>query len=382
MKFKSNIFCAVIAATISLSASVNAQTLGLKTVVIDPGHGGKDAGAVSADKKTMEKSIVLDISEKLRDKISSAYPGVKVLMTRDDDSFVELNNRARFATNNNADLFISVHINSVDGKRTAPNGYSVHILGPSNDKNKDTYAFNMEVCKKENEVILLEEDYSTTYQGFDPNNPESDIYLRLMANSYREQSLIFAQLVDDKMKKGPFTKDNGIYQNNFAVLRLASMPAVLLELGFISNPNDLTQLRKESARNNIAQNLFEAFCEYKSFYDESVGAVKEKAQRTENNDNVQSATSEVQETRSAFSVDESCIYATQVLASSKDMKPDDPYFLGYTCKKMKSGKLYKYYIGISTDLEEAKKISRDIRKKYPDAFLVKIENDMALRVNQ
>ena len=382
MKFKSNIFCAVIAATISLSASVNAQTLGLKTVVIDPGHGGKDAGAVSADKKTMEKSIVLDISKKLRDKISSAYPGVKVLMTRDDDSFVELNNRARFATNNNADLFISVHINSVDGKRTAPNGYSVHILGPSNDKNKDTYAFNMEVCKKENEVIMLEEDYSTTYQGFDPNNPESDIYLRLMANSYREQSLLFAQLVDDKMKKGPFTKDNGIYQNNFAVLRLASMPAVLLELGFISNPNDLTQLRKESARNNIAQNLFEAFCEYKSFYDESVGAVKEKAQRTENNDNVQSATSEVQETRSAFSVDESCIYATQVLASSKDMKPDDPYFLGYTCKKMKSGKLYKYYIGISTDLEEAKKISRDIRKKYPDAFLLKIENDMALRVNQ
>ena len=88
MKFKSNIFCAVIAATISLSASVNAQTLGLKTVVIDPGHGGKDAGAVSADKKTMEKSIVLDISKKLRDKISSAYPGVKVLMTRDDDSCV------------------------------------------------------------------------------------------------------------------------------------------------------------------------------------------------------------------------------------------------------------------------------------------------------
>ena len=110
--------------------------------------------------------------------------------------------------------------------------------------------------------------------------------------------------------------------------------------------------------------------------------MKEKAQRTENNDNVQSATSEVQETRSAFSLDESCIYATQVLASSKDMKPDDPYFLGYTCKKMKSGKLYKYYIGISTDLEEAKKFSRDIRKKYPDAFLVKIENDMALRVNQ
>ena len=382
MKFISNIFCAVIAATICLSTTANAQTLGLKTVVIDPGHGGKDAGAVSTDKKTMEKSIVLDISKKLKDKISSAYPGVKVLMTRDDDSFVELNNRARFATKNNADLFISVHINSVDGKRTAPNGYSVHILGPSNDKNKDTYAFNMEVCKKENEVILLEDDYSTTYQGFDPNNPESDIYLRLMANSYREQSLIFAQLVDDKMKKGPFTKDNGIYQNNFAVLRLASMPAVLLELGFISNPNDLAQLRKESARDNIAQHLFEAFCEYKSFYDESVGAVAEKAQHTEKTGNVQDTKSEATDAQSAVSGDESCIYATQVLASAKDMKPDDPYFLGYTCKKLKSGKLYKYYIGLSTDLEEAKEISRDIRTKYPDAFLVRIENDIALRVNQ
>lgn len=397
MKLKLHIFHAVLMALMISVPAAQAQKLGLNTVVIDPGHGGKDAGAISADKKTMEKNLVLDISERLQKKITAAYPSVKVLMTRSKDNFVELNNRASFASQNGASLFISVHINSVDGKRTGPNGYSIHILGPSNDKNKDTYAFNMDVCKRENEVILLEDDYSTTYQGFDPNDPESDIYLRLMANSYREQSFLFAQLVDQKMKSGPFAKGNGIYQNNFAVLRLASMPAVLLEMGFISNPNDLAQLRKSSSIDKMVNNLFEAFCEYKTIYDESVGAPAVKPKK---DGQAAAKPAEVKNTEEPKKADEvkkpaepkkedakveeagETYYATQVLASGKQMDPKDKYFLGYEMRKVYTGKLYKYFIGISTDINKAKEMSREIRKKYSDAFLVKVENGTAVRVNQ
>ena len=189
---KSSIFCAALLGTCIIQAAPRAfaqthESLGLRTVVIDPGHGGKDSGAISKDKKTQEKKIVLEISKLLKKKIEELNPGVSVFLTRDkDEVFVPLIDRARFATGKNADFFISVHINS--NTKTTPNGYSIHLLGPSTDKNKDTYAMNMDVVQRENSVILLEEDYSTTYQGFDPNDPESDIFLHLMANAYREQS--------------------------------------------------------------------------------------------------------------------------------------------------------------------------------------------------
>lgn len=389
MNLKFNIFRAAAAILLILAPlSSMAQNLGLTTVVIDPGHGGKDAGCISSDKKTKEKDIVLDISTKLQNKIKAAYPSVKVLMTRSGDEFIELANRAQYASKNGASLFISVHINSVEGKRTGPNGYSVHILGPSNDKNKDTYAFNMDVCKRENEVILLEDDYSTTYQGFDPSDPESDIFLRLMANSYREQSLLFAQKVNEKMKSGPFAKGNGIYQNNFAVLRLASMPAVLLELGFMSNPNDLAQLRKSSSIDKIVNNLYESFCEYKTLYDESVGAKKvlpiNKETKTVEK-KAEAATAPAPASAQAEPKAEAAqevYYATQVLATSKNMASNDSYFLGYEPRCLQSGNLRKYVIGVSEDINKAKEMYKKIHEKYKDSFLVKVENGASSRINQ
>ena len=141
----------------------------LSTVVIDPGHGGKDSGCISPSGKTMEKTLVLDISKRLADMIKAGYPDVKVIMTRSDDTFVTLQGRADIANANNANLFISVHVNSVPGKKNGPNGYSVHILGQYNSKNKDMYAGNMDVVRRENSVIKLEDDYTTRYEGFDPN---------------------------------------------------------------------------------------------------------------------------------------------------------------------------------------------------------------------
>lgn len=374
MKSKSSIFCAVLLAAGLLSMGFNASaqdqgSLGLRTVVIDPGHGGKDSGAISKDKKTQEKKLTLEISKLLKKKIEELNPGVSVYMTREkDDVFVPLIDRARFATGKNADFFISVHINS--NTKTTPNGYSVHLLGPSTDKNKDTYAMNMDVVKRENGVILLEEDYTTTYQGFDPDDPESDIFLHLMANAYREQSILFAQIVDKHLAGGPIRKSNGISQNNFAVLRLASMPAALLELGFISNPTDLEALRSSRNLDRIAQRLAEAFTEYKKLYDESVGADKPAA-----------ASTTAPATPAAPAAQSGTVwYGTQVLATRKAMDPKDGYFLGYEPKCVSTPTLNKYIIGVSEDLGEAREASKKIKAKYPDAFLVKVDDNGCTRV--
>ena len=392
MILKSVKFRAVLAALLifvcgTAVSAQNSGTPGLHTVVIDPGHGGKDPGAISKDKKSQEKAFVLDISKRLKEKIEAACPDVKVLLTRSDDRYIPLIDRAKYATQNNADVFISVHINASD-RSTSVNGYSVHLLGPS-DKSKNTYAFNMEVCKRENEVILLEDDYTTTYQGFDPNDPESDILLHLMHNSYREQSLLFAQIVDEKLKTGPFKKSNGIYQNNFAVLRLATMPAMLLELGFITSNNDLTTLRNKDARENLAVRLCDAFCEYKKLYDESVGApaaadtsntVAKPVETTERTTTNSSSAADASNTVAKPVETTSPVFATQILATSVRKNPVDPIFLGYTPIEIKVGKLYKYFIGVSSDVSKAKEYFQTISKTYTDAFVVKVENGTASRV--
>ena len=257
------------------------ENLGLTTVVIDAGHGGKDAGCVSKDQKTYEKTLTLDIATTLAGKIRKAYPEVKVVLTRSDDTYVTLDDRAEIANDAHADLFISVHINA--NEKTSPSGYSVHVLGQSSNKNRDLFANNMEVCVRENSVIMLEDDYSTKYQGFDPSDPESYIFMMLMQNSHREQSLRFAEEVQTKLAGGPIKNDRGVSQDPFYVLWKTSMPAVLVELGFISNSTDLAALRKQSGRDNLAQRLFEAFRDYKKFYDESLrfdGGAAESARTT------------------------------------------------------------------------------------------------------
>lgn len=360
---------------LSLSAQ-GTSSPGLHTVVIDPGHGGKDPGCVSKDGKTQEKALVLDISRRLQKKIEDTHPDVKVLLTRTDDRLIPLIDRAKYATKKNADFFISIHINATARSNSA-NGYSVHLLGPSNDKSKDTYAFNMEVCKRENEVILLEDNYSTTYQGFDPNEPESDIFLHLMHNAYREQSLMFGQIIDEKLKKGPFKKSNGIFQNNFAVLRLATMPAMLLELGFITSSSDLTVLRNNDKIEQIASLLSEAFTEYKSIYDESVGVggTQTAATTVVSMDNKKG-----QDRISAEQIPEDTpCFGTQILATSKARAKNDPCFLGYEAREIRDGNLYKYIIGTSESLEKAKEMYKNIKKTYPDSFIVKVDNGSCIR---
>lgn len=382
MKMRFNIFCAAallaaISGAWNRSYAQGASELGLHTVVIDPGHGGKDPGAISKDKKTQEKDLVLDISTRLKKKIEAEHPDVKVYLTRDDDTFVTLNDRAKFASRKGADLFISVHINAND--RTSPNGYSVFLLGQSSKKNTDTYAYNMDVCKRENDVILLEDD-TTAYQGLNYNDPESEIFLHLMTNAYREQSLLFAELVDEKFSKGPFARSLGVLQNNLAVLRLASMPAVLLELGFISNTSDLTALRSDKSIDRMASQLASAFDSYKKVYDESVGASAPAAKPS--TALAVTAASQARPEQPAVTGAPAAgeYYATQVLATKKKMDPKDSFFLGYESRWIYTGSLYKYFIGVSEDVDKAREMSAKIRKKYPDAFLVKVVDNASTRV--
>ena len=341
--------------------------LTLSTVVIDPGHGGKDAGCISPSGKTMEKTVVLDISKRLADKIRTSYPDVKVIMTRNTDKFVELQGRADIANLNKANLFISVHVNSVDGKKTGPNGYSVHILGQYTSKNRDLYAGNMDVVRRENSVIKLEDNYTTKYEGFDPSDPESYIFMNLMQNAHLEQSFKFAQYVDQEMKGGAIKRSRGISQDPFYVLWRTAMPAVLVECGFMSNDADREALISEKGREKIASDLFDAFSKYKKEYDGS--SANEPVPE-------EPAVAEVQPESQGSEV----IYGTQVLVTSKVMSPSDPFFKGNSFKQYPAGKYYKYIIGCSDNLSTASAEFDKLKKSFPDSFLVKIENGEFSRI--
>lgn len=377
-----------LAATPAIGQS-SSSPIKLTTVVIDPGHGGKDAGCISPSGKTMEKTVVLDIATLLAEKIRSGCPDVNVVMTRTDDKFVELQGRADIANKAKANLFISIHVNSVDGKKTGPNGYSVHILGQYTSKKKDLYAGNMDVVRRENSVIMLEDDYTTKYEGFDPSDPESYIFMNLMQNSFLEQSFKFARFVDEEMKGGAFKASRGISQDPFYVLWRTAMPAVLVECGFMSNPSDREALISSAGKDRIASDLYQAFVRYKKDYDGGASAaplpssapaqpaqVQPKAQQPKA---VQPAEVK-QETAAAAEQPSGVVYGIQVLASSKVMSPSDRFFKGYEPGRYQVDKLYKYVICRSEDLSQVRKSFSTVKSSYPDCFIVKVENGEITRV--
>ena len=351
------------------------EDLRLRTVVIDAGHGGKDPGCISKDGKTFEKSVTLDVALKLSDLITKEYPDVKVILTRSNDKFVELRERAEIANRAGANIFISLHVNA--SNNASANGYSVHILGQSSDKDRDLFAYNMDIVKRENSVILLEDDYKTHYQGFDPTDPESYIFMQLMQNAYLEQSVLMASIISEKMKGGPIKSDRGISQNPFYVLWKTSMPAVLVEMGFISNTTDLVALRRSDMREDIAERLFNAFKDYKELYDSSLnigkGSPVQKPEPSVKSDSAPSVPP------AGSTAEGTTLYGTQIFATSRLIDPSDSRFLGWKPEVIQLGSLYKYIIGVSASPEEARRNSEAIKKEYPAAFLVQISNGATSR---
>lgn len=348
-----------------LYAQEKSSTLKLNTVVIDPGHGGKDPGCISADRRTYEKNLTLSIAKLFGQKIKDEYPDVKVYYTRTTDRYLTLNERADIANRNNADLFVSIHINSCP--KSSPNGFSSHIFGRASGKDADLFSLNMDVCKRENSVILLEEDYSTKYQGFDPNDPETFIFFNLLQSAYYEQSLQFAAEFDKAMKGGPIKTSRGVSQDPFYVLWKTTMPSVLFELGFMSNPADLKVLNSASGREQIASGMFNAFKEFKRKYDGSLdyNVAHETPQAPVGDEAVSGSVKP-----SAGDVK----YGVQVMASSRKLSGRDKAFKGYEASSYPSGKVYKYIIGECGSLPEAKAFHAKVKKAFPDSFVVKVKD--------
>lgn len=238
------------------------------TLVIDPGHGGSDAGAIGAISK--EKNLTLKFALAFGQLVERNCPDVKVIYTRKTDRFVELYRRAEIANNNKADLFISVHINAVPRGRIA-RGFQTYTLGTSKRTGKrNGVEQNLEVAKRENAVILLEKDYKQTYQGYDPNSPESNIMFEFVQDKNMENSVELAKYMQRYVCQATGRQDMGAQQDNLAVLRLSSMPGCLVELGFISTRDEEQYMNSSRAEEQYARGLFNAFLAYWKKHDKSV----------------------------------------------------------------------------------------------------------------
>ena len=369
----------------------NVSGQGLKTVVIDPGHGGKDPGAPGKSKSTAEKNIVLNISKLFGDKIKAEYPDVKVVYTRSTDVFVELKERANIAKRNNADLFISVHCNSSTNSKAF--GASAHILGPKSNNPKNTSDYfekSKSVAQRENSVMLLEDDYQTAYQDFDPNSPEAVISHSLLWQANYGNSLLFAAEYDAQIHKAPYRVSNytGIHQDVFYLLWATNMPAALLEVGFLSNPSDYAVLSTADGQEKIAKSLFNAFKSYKEKYDASVGALPAVSESTpepepsavnEESASPKQETASVQKEEADKNVTStpSKYYGIQIMGLGRLLKNGDSALKGLQVQAVKAegSSIYKYIYGKHSTRSAAAAELPAVKKKFPEAFIVEVNGD-------
>lgn len=334
---------------------------GLRTVVIDPGHGGEDTGALGLKKASTnyhEKDIVLSISLKLGEKIKKAFPDVKVMYTRSTDVFITRNDRAKMA-NENADLFISIHCNGSEDLNAF--GTSVHILGSKskNAKNKkDYFEQNQSVAMRRNDLIVVDGDDVTT-RKIDADQASGHISSSLQWKAIYESSLLFATEVIDKLIKEPL-RPRGVVldQDVFDVLAYTTRPAVLLELGFVTNSKEYAYLKTAQAQEEIAERLFKAFAAYKPVYDASFAI-----------DFSETAT----EPQPVAEQPSNVYYGVQIMSGSRNLKKGDAAFKGFDAHSVPSGTIYKYIIGKHATKEEAQSRLAAVRKSFADAFVVKVE---------
>lgn len=228
------------------------------TLVIDAGHGGHDSGAKGA--MSYEKNINLKVALAFGKYVERNCPDVKVVYTRKTDVFVPLYERAEIANRNKANLFVSVHTNALPKGRIS-RGFETYTLGDGRSHGTKT---NLDVAKRENSVIFMEKDYKQHYVGYDPNSPESNIMFEFVQDHNMQQSVAFAKLLQQNVCSLAGRVNKGVHQDNFAVLRLTSMPACLIELGFITTPDEEQALNNPAVVDKIARGIYNAFADYKN----------------------------------------------------------------------------------------------------------------------
>jgi len=336
----------------------------IKTVVIDAGHGGNDPGAISPNGRLYEKSITLSVALKLGAMIKKKYPDIDVIYTRTTDVFIPLEKRTEIANKNQASLFISIHVNSARARSAS--GSETFVMGA------DKSSSNLEVTMLENSVIALEGDHESKYGGFDPNNPESYIIFSLLQNAHLEQSLNIASLIQDQFSTGPIKINRGIKQGGLLVLWKTTMPAVLVELGFISNSLDYWVLASPNSHSLFAGSIFKAFEQFKFQYD------AENKSATPSVDIVINPDMLAQNQNNSKETD---LFSIQILAVSSILPHNARDLKGeQNTKYYKVDKFYKYCVGEFITMDEATKELSRIKLKFPQAFIIKVEKGTIVRI--
>lgn len=350
-------------------------------VVLDPGHGGKDPGCVY--RNYYEKDVTLGIAKKLGELIRKNYPDVEVIYTRSTDKYVELAERGKIANRANADLFISIHINAATNQNAR--GTSTHVMGMDKDGK------NLEVAMRENDIIIYEDDYTTKYEGYNPGDPASYIMFSLMQYAYKDQSMMFAEIIQKHFKADLPMPDRGTTQEPFLVLWRTSMPSVLTEVGFLSNQTDRSYITSGKGQSEAARALFNAFSEYKSKVEGRANVVMLREAETEpvRKGGGRTPAPELQgeeepDTRLVGQEPyDGVLYYVQIgfLGSRKPL--DDKVFKSYrnrVTEKREPGRGYRYLVGGVRDYDAIVKIQSEARKEFPDAFVVAYEGDKRIDV--
>jgi len=359
------------------------------TLVIDAGHGGRDAGAVGA--KSKEKNLTLRYALAFGKMVEANCPDVTVVYTRKSDRFLELWQRAEIANKKKADLFISVHINALAGGRIA-RGFQTYTLGRGRNTGKAGIIENLEVAKRENAVILQEDNYKQRYNGFDPNSPESDILFEFIQDDNMETSVELAKLMQKHVCAATKRQNQGAHQDNLAVLRLTSMPGCLVELGFISTPDEENFLLAESSTEKYARGMFNAFQAYRRRYDKGGTSLKVVAQPPADTATEQptpaptqpttpaptTTTTQPSKTDKPSSQDDATsapVFKVQFYISSARLKEGAKQLKGITgVDCYKEGGMWKYTVGASTNYTEIYRLRKQVSAKFPQAFIIAFRN--------
>ena len=385
------------------------------TLVIDPGHGGHDAGALGAISK--EKNINLAVALRFGKYVEQNLPEVRVIYTRKTDVFIPLNERANIANRANADLFISVHTNALPAGKVA-RGFETYTLGMHRAKD------NLDVAMRENSVISMEKDYQQRYQGFDPRSSESYIIFEFIQGKNMERSVELARMIQRGVCDGANRPDKGVHQAGFLVLRETSMPGCLIELGFITTPDEERLLNNDSRVDDIARGIYEAFAKYKNKYDRSVSVPyrakdseevnipkivpdqepapktrvvtrgkqlkreeatpeqpKREVKKQEPKKDVKKQ--EPKKVEKKAEIADAPVFKLQIFVGSRNLRKGDAHFKGETdYDSFQEGNLVKYTLGASTNYNEIYRLRKEKLDKFPEAFIIAFKNGQKYDVNQ
>ncbi|MFV0398632.1 MAG: N-acetylmuramoyl-L-alanine amidase [Bacteroidales bacterium] len=355
------------------------------TVVIDPGHGGRDPGTING--RTKEKDINLSIALKVGELLKNNHPDIKVVYTRSTDVYVELNRRAEIANKLKADLFISIHSNAVRSRSVF--GTETFTLGLHRSQE------NLEVAKRENSVILMEDNYQTRYEGFDPNSAESYIIFEMIQNTHLENSILMAAEVQKEFRTTARRADRGVRQAGLLVLRNTSMPSVLVEVGFLSNHNEAQYLRSSQGQDALSRSIYRAVIRYRHSVEKKSGtpifaansdsSTSSSFPSNESPTPTTNAGSEESKENSGRSTSNealsgSTIYKIQILTHSKKLPANSKLFKGLKgVEWYKEGNLYKYTYKSSTNMAEIERERRKVLKQFKQAFIVHFKNGKRIK---